>query len=282
MPNPVVDIFRKAAAILRSDDRRKGNVLELPSPCEVVVSGDLHGNRAALDKIIRYARPGTPDGPILVLQELIHGPADERSGKDRSVELLVRAARLVVEHPRHVLFLMGNHDLAQATGVDIMKNGGSVRKDFSEGVRYCFGEAGPEVLEAAHELFLAMPLAARCPGGLWLSHSLPSPSRMTPGILDVLGRPYEEADLRRGGGAYEWTWGRGQTPEQIETLAAELKVEYFIVGHRHCEDGFEVLSPRCVAITSAGHAGCVIRLTCDRTVTGGAIPQYIKLIASIR
>jgi hypothetical protein len=282
MPNPVADMFRKAAEVLATDGRRRGNVLELPAPCEVVISGDLHGNRAALDKIIRYARPGTPDSPVLILQELIHGPPDPRSGKDRSIELLVRAARLVVENPRQVLFLMGNHDLAQATGSDIMKSGGSVRKDFDEGVRYCFAEAAPEVLQAAHELFLAMPLAVRCPGGLWVSHSLPAPARMAPGIFDVLNRPYQEVDLRRGGGVYEWTWGRGQTPEQVESLAAELKVEYFVLGHRHSENGFEVVSPRCVTITSDGPAGCVVRLNCNQTLTGDTLPQYIKMIAAIR
>ena len=75
--------------------------------------------------------------------------------------------------------------------------------------------------------------------------------------------------------------GRGQTPEQIERLAGELGVEYFIVGHRHSEDGFEVLSPRCVSITSDGAAGCVIRAACDRPLTSGSVTQYIKPIVSL-
>jgi 3',5'-cyclic AMP phosphodiesterase CpdA len=281
MPNPVADMFRSAAAVLLQDDRRRGNVLELSAPCEVVISGDLHGNRTALDKIIRYAALGGSPGTILILQELIHGPTDERSGKDRSIELLVRAVRLLTERPRQVLFLMGNHDLAQATGGEIMKSGGSVCKDFIEGVRYSFGEAAGEVMDAVNELLLAMPLAVRCPNALWVSHSLPSPNRMFPGVMDVLGRPYELPDLKRGGGAYEWTWGRSQTPEQIERLAGELKVEYFVVGHRHSEDGFEVLSPRCVAITSDGAAGCVIRLPCDRPLTAGSLSLYMKQIVSL-
>jgi hypothetical protein len=254
----------------------------LAAPAEAVVSGDLHGNRAALNKIIRYADLGRAAATVLVLQELIHGPADERCGKDRSIELLVRAVRLFFERPRQVLFLMGNHDLAQATGGEIAKNGAGVCKGFVEGVRYCFGESADEVLAATGEFLLALPLAVRCPQGLWLSHSLPSPARTTPEVLEVLHRPYEPADLRRGGGVYEWTWGRAQTPQQIEQLAGELGVEFFLLGHRHSEDGFEVLSPRCLSITSDGAAGCVVRLPCDRPLSAGSITQYIKPIVALR
>ncbi len=275
-------MFRRAAAMVRQDPRRRGNVVELTAPREVVVAGDLHGNRAALDKVLRYARPGAVDGPALVLQELIHGPPDEKSGQERSVELLVRAVRMMVEHPQQVLFLMGNHDLAQATGAEILKTGGSVCKDFVRGAEYCFGEAAGEVLEAAGELFLALPLAVRTPNGVWMSHSLPSPARTTPEILNVLHRPYEASDFRRGGGVYEWTWGRGQKPEQIEALAAELKVEYFILGHRHLDEGYEFLGPRCLTITSDGPGGCLVRFPCDRPLTGGAVGQYIKPLAAIR
>jgi hypothetical protein len=280
--NPVADMFRRAAAIVLQDDRRVGNVVTLPEPVEAVVSGDLHGNRVALDKIIRFAALGRSPQTVLILQELIHGPADERSGKDRSIELLVRAARLFVEDPRHVLFLLGNHDVAQFTGAEITKNGAGVCKGFVEGVRYCFGESADEVLAAAGEFLLALPLAVRCPQGLWLSHSLPAPARTNPQVMEVLHRPYEPADLRRGGGAYEWTWGRAQTPEQIDQLAAELGVEFFLLGHRHSQDGFEIVSPRCVTITSDGAAGCVVRLPCDRPLSSGSLTQYLKPLVAVR
>ena len=280
--NPVADMFRRAAGIVLQDDRRSGNVVQLSAPAEAVVSGDLHGNRAALDKIIRYAALGRSAATVLVLQELIHGSPDERSGKDRSIEVLVRAVRLLVENPLQVLFIMGNHDLAQATGGEITKSGGSVCKGFVEGVRYCFGESADEVLAAAGEFLLALPLAVRCPQGIWVSHSLPSPARTTPKVMEVLHRPYEPADLRRRGGVYEWTWGRGQTPEQIEQLAAELGTEFFLLGHRHSEDGFEILSPRCLSITSDGAAGCVVRLPCDRPLSSGSVTQYIKPIVALR
>ena len=59
-------------------------------------------------------------------------------------------------------------------------------------------------------------------------------------------------------------------------------MEFFIVGHRHSEDGFEMLSQRCVSITSDGAAGCVIRVPCDRPLTGGAVTQYIKPVVALR
>jgi hypothetical protein len=280
--NPVADMFRRSAELVLRDDRRRGNIVELAGPCELVVSGDLHGNRAALDKVIRFAALGGSPGTFLILQELIHGLPDERSGHDRSIELLVRAVRLFVENPRQVIFILGNHDVAQYTGAEITKNGAGVCKAFVEGVRHCFGEAGDEVLSAAGEFLLALPLAVRAPLGLWVSHSLPAPRRTTGETLAVLHRPYEQADLRRGGGVYEWTWGRGQTPEQVERLAGELGVEFFLLGHRHSVDGFEVVSPRCVTITSDGPAGCVVRLPCDRPLSAGSLTPYIKTLAALR
>ena len=280
MPSAVADMFRRAAEMIRRDPRRKGNVIQLPGPCDVVVSGDLHGNRAALDKIIRCAALARTKQTHLVLQEVIHGPHED-NGRDRSIDVLIRAVRLAVEHPGQVLFLMGNHDLSQATGGEIMKNGASACRDFAAGVRFAFGPDAEEVLHAAYELLLSLPLAVRCPNKVWLSHSLPPPGCLVPEVMDVLGRPHVPEDLRRGGAVYEWTWGRGHSAEQVESLAGELDVDFFILGHLHTDEGLEVISPRCVAITSDSPAGCIIRLPCDRPLTAGALAQYVKLIATL-
>jgi len=282
VPSPVAEMFRRAASLVRDDPRRNGNVVELADAGEVIVAGDLHGNRNALSKIIHYAELGKDAARRLVLQEIIHGPADPASGKDRSIDLLVRAVRLMVETPRQVIFLMGNHDLAQATGAEILKSGGSACREFTAGVHHCFGADGDEVLDGLGEMLLALPIAVRCPNRVLLSHSLPPPHRSSRETLEVLQRPYEHADLRRGGAVYDWTWGRGQTPEQIDMLAAQLDVDFFILGHAHSPEGYELITPRCVTIASDNSSGCVVRFPTTQPLTAGALPQYIKPIAAIR
>jgi len=275
------DIFRRAAALNVHDTRRNGNVVALEGGLDVIVTGDIHGNRAALSKVIAAAGIGETSGRRLILQEIIHGPPDKRTGLDRSVEVLLRAARLKIAHPEQVIFIMGNHDLAEATGNEITKNGVGACKSFAEGVSLCFGDEAREVLEAVRELCLSMPLAVRCANDVLITHSLPSPRRMESVGVDILRRANEQADLRRGGAVYEWTWGRGQTDEQTDELAAELGVEFFILGHRYVEAGFETVTRRAIAVASDHDRGCVVRFSTDVPLTAETAARAVTPIVSL-
>ena len=281
MPNPVADIFHRAAELCLHDPRRNGNIVELEEDAEILLSGDLHGHRNWLTRIIQAADLGKNPRMRLVLQELIHGPLDGPSNQDRSIDLLLRSVRLMISQPRQVLFLMGNHDLAQATGNEINKDGRSVCRDFAAGVSYAFGNDGAEVLAAVNEFLLAMPLAIRCANKVLLAHSLPSPHRMKFAGVDILSRPIAPGDLNRGGAVYEWTWGRGQTPEQLDALAQSLGVEFFILGHRHVPNGFELIPNRAVTIASDHEAGCVVCFRSNESLCIETIPQHIQALAGL-
>ena len=221
MPNAAADIFRQAAQANLEDPRRRGNVVELEAGCDVIVTGDVHGNRQAFGRIVAYFERPSVRPRRLVLQELIHGPPDEATGQDRSVELLLRAARLKLSRPADVIFLLGNHDLAQITRMEIAKESHRSCRAFAEGLRFAFGQ----------------PTASRS-SPPWRSFSAPCP--WPPGAPTACGsrtrcpprtgwrrrarrsstRPYLYEDFLRGGPVYEWTWGRGQTDEQIDALAA--------------------------------------------------------------
>jgi len=206
---------------------------------------------------------------------------DPATGHDRSAELLLRAARLKVQHPRQVLFVLGNHDVAQVTGSEIMKGGRGVCRAFAAGVNFAFGGEGPEVLSAIEKFLLSMPLAIRCPNGVLISHSLPSPSRMKLAGTEILSRPYRDEDLRRGGPVYEWTWGRNQTAEQLDELAAKLGVEFFILGHHHADSGFEMLSPRGMVVMSDHEHGCIVEFVADLALTAEMVGDCVKPIAAL-
>jgi hypothetical protein len=282
MSVPAADIFRRAAELNLSDERRSGAVIHLEEGMEVWLTGDLHGNRKALNRVIRTAALPRHGERRLVLQELIHGPPDATSGQDRSIELLLRAARLKCELPGQVIFLMGNHDLAQATGCEIAKGGREVCHAFIEGVRYAFGDHADEVYLAVCDFLRSLPLAARCPNGVWMCHSIPSPEQESlAGEQILLKSPFDAEDLARGSAVYHWTWGRGQTSEQIVRLAEALGAEFFLLGHRHSPRGFERIAPRAICLASDNEFGVLARFRSDEPADLDRIEDGLVRIASL-
>ncbi|MHC4984822.1 MAG: metallophosphoesterase [Planctomycetota bacterium] len=264
----VADIFRRAADANRDDSRRQGNTVRLTEPGEMIVAGDIHGLRDHLSRIIAFANlPANPQR-ILVLQELIHGPIDEKTGKDRSVELLLRAARLKLAHPQQVLFILGNHDLGQITDKEISKGGRSMCRQFADDVVASFANDGPVVLEAVLDFLASQPLAVRCPNGVLIAHSAPSPDRLGQSGADILDRDSRQDDLLRGGAVYDWTWGRNQNAEQLTDLAGKLGVGFLLLAHRHVEGGYERIGPNAAAIATDDPRGCVAVFNTGRPFTG--------------
>lgn len=280
MTSAAADIFHQAAEANTADPRRDGNVLTVDAGLEMIVAGDLHGNRRNLDKIIRFADLGANPNRCLVLQELIHGPFDTE-GPDRSAELLLRAARLSCSHPRQVVFVLGNHDVAQLTGAEITKNGIGVCEAFNSGLAYAFEDDADEVMRGIEAFLRSIPLAARCPNGTFITHSLPHPTRMETAGTEILRRETRDEDMPRGGAVYEWTWGRGQTDEQVEALAEELNVELFVLGHCHVENGWQMLTPRAVIVASDHAHGHIMRFASDKPVDRDAIANLVTPIVAL-
>ena len=178
--------------------------------------------------------------------------------------------------------MLGNHDVAQVMGNEITKDGHGVCKAFSQGLAETFGEAANEVAAAVNEFLLSLSLAVRLGEELLITHSLPSPQRMElAGVAIFEAAGYADADLRRGGAAYEWTWGRGQTPEQLDDLSRKLNVKFFIIGHRHCEAGFQMVPARGISIASDAEHACILRLPAGASVTADNVQQYLTPIAAL-
>lgn len=279
MPNAAAEIFRQAAQMNLSDDRREGNCIRLAGGVDVIVAGDIHGNRRNLTRIIDYAALGQNERRRLVLQELTHGPIDQASGHDRSVELLLRAARLKMRYPRQVLFVMANHDLAQITGGEVIKDGHEVCREFVKGLNFAFGADAAEVLPATMEFLGSLPLGILCPNGVLISHSTPGRGKTDDETVGVLQRDSREADLARGGAVYQWVWGRGQTAEQLEDLGRRLGAEFFVLGHRNVDRGFELFADRAIAVSSDGPGGCVLHFSTDAPLTADTATECVKQIA---
>ena len=259
MPHPVTDIFREVADLNRNDPRRKGQMLLIGADQEIYLSGDLHGRRMNLNNIISHADLPNHPTRLLVLQELIHGQLDEKTGYDRSIELLMRAARPKKQFPDQVIILLSNHDLAQATGREISKKGFDSCKEFVRGVRETFNDDADEIIDAMNDLLLSQPMALRCANGTFISHTLPSPNRMAAAGCDILtADTLTETDCLRGGAAYEWLWGRGHTDTQVEQIAQALGVDFFLMGHTPTTIGWELTTARSMIVMSDHQMGHVI------------------------
>ena len=282
MASPVADIFLQAAELNRQDARRHGNVVLLESGVRVILAGDIHGHRDNLNRIIRYAALESQPACRLILQEIIHGPSDHRAGHDRSAELLMRAARLKRSHPQQVLFVLGNHDVAQVTGNEITKDGRGAVAAFSAAMAPSFGDHAQAVADAVKEFILSMPLAVRCPNGVICVHSLPSPARLEQAGVEIFSRQgYTDADLRRGGAAYEWTWGRKQTAEELAVLRRQLDANFFLIGHKPVEEGWERLHDDGLILTSHHQRGCIAVFDSDQPLDARGAASIIQPIASL-
>ncbi len=281
MSGIVADIFRRVAELNAEDPRRQGNVVSIPPDREVVVVGDIHGSRDALAKVIGYANRLPADRRCLVLQELIHGAIDPDTGHDRSIELILRTARIKLSQPDQIVFLMGNHDVAQLTGNEITKDGQPCCETFRAGVEFLFGDQAGQIMAAFAEMIESLPLAVRCPNGVLVSHSLPSPGRMDSAGVEILDRPYRREDFARGGGVYEWTWGRGQTPEQLDQLREMLGVRFFILGHRHTAQGCEAIAPGAWTVASDHAHGCMVHFRSDQEIDPEEFAKLVRPIVAI-
>jgi len=280
MAHPSADIFRAAAACNAAEKHRIGNVIEFAPGEHLIACGDIHGHRNNLAKAIAYADLAASPQNMLLLQEIIHGGPDDGADGDRSFELLLRAARLKCRFTEQVHFLMGNHDLAQLTNNEITKNDRGTCKAFDTGLRNAFGNDADEVAEAIDEFIRSLPLVGRCPNGVLLSHSLPSPARAKLFDAEILHRPYREEDFKRGHSVYELTWGRRHDEALLTDMAERLGADLFINGHQPVEGGF-LVNGRQLLITCDHSLGAIVEFDVDKALTAEDLPRLVKRISKL-
>lgn len=278
----VVDVLERGAAANRSAGCRQGStdVVMIEEDqrgtpgATLVASGDLHDNPLHLMRLCRAAglepQEGATDAGVderrvrhVTLHELIHG---ERlvNGMDFSYRVLARVAALKAAFPFHVHTLLANHELAQAHGQLVAKDGVRCNEAFDEALELTFGGEASAVAGAVRAFVMSMALALKFagPGGAVLcAHSLPSPElmdRFDPGVLER--ELMDEDCVSRRGSAHLMVWGRGHTSEQINRLSERWGVRAFVLGHEKAEKGATVLNERAVVLNSDHEAGAYVVL----------------------
>ena len=263
-----IDTFRRAAELNLEDPIRAGSLLCFPDYGQVVMTGDMHGHRRNFEKLIKYCQLESTPARHVILHELIHEKPEFYGAPDRSIELLLDAAKWKAFFPEQVHFLQSNHELAQLQNHEITKGGRMVTDDFQRGVADVLQSPRIErVIEAIDDFIASFPLAARSPNGIFFAHSLPNVSHMDEFDISCVHLPADQLDLSEGGMVYQMVWGRRHTPALLDKLAHVLDVEFFIVGHQPQDFGYEVLFDRLIILASDHNHGVFLPLDCRKRFT---------------
>jgi len=272
----VSELFGRAAAALRASPCRRGSMVRLPARGRLLATGDLHDNQEHLRKIVHLAGLDASPDHHVVLHEIVHGEVLV-NGVDLSHRMLARVAQLVVDHPRQVHVLLGNHELAQMTGQRVSKGAGDNVELFNEGLAFVFGDAWEAVADAINGFIAAMPLAVGSESGLLCAHSLPrNLDRFEP---EVLERDLTEEDYASGSGsAYLMVWGRGFGEPELAALAERWGVELFVLGHEHVANGLAARGSRLLILNSDHEFATVVPIDLARVPAAeAAVPLAIRL-----
>jgi hypothetical protein len=281
-PFEAIDSLMEAARANRQDPFRKGSLLDMEDHGQLVMTGDLHGNLKNFRKLRTYANLEKTPARHIILHELLHLPTLLPGQADPSYWLLIQAAQYKLEFPEQVHFLLGNHEVAQLTKRDIVKDGLYSVANFQQTVLNEYGEdRGHDVLLAVNEFIESMPLAARTPNRIFLSHSLPDASQMVLFDPKVIGRKWKIEEAMPGGSVYLLTWGRQRTAEQLDRLAEMYDCDIFIHGHIQQEDGYEVVEDRVIILASEHPHGVFLPFDLHKPYTVDSLVANIRKIASI-
>ncbi|HKI33580.1 MAG TPA: metallophosphoesterase [Gemmataceae bacterium] len=280
MPDPdrLLQTLAHAAEAFRATPGRRGRIVALDGADEVLVAGDLHGHVGNFRKLLAAADLGRRPRRHLVLQEVIHTRA-ESAVRDTSHQLVDLLAALVCQHPGRVHFLIGNHELAQATDRPIFKDDVTHNDLFWEGVWASYGDRAAEVYAAYLGLFGAAALAVRTPNRVFISHSLPPAKWLEtfdPAALEH--DPTDAAALAAGGSVYALLWGRDTSAEHVAAFLAKVDADLLITGHIPCDKGFEVPNERQVILDCMGEPACYCLLPADRPLAHDELVRCVHTL----
>ncbi len=278
----VIETFGAAGDENKLSPLRKFQVVALPSEGEVWMTGDIHDHRNNFRKLVTHADLRNNPQRHLVLHELIHGDHFDGNGAEDSWQMLYEAAQLKCDFPNQVHFMLANHDLAQIHGEGIMKAGYSVCEAFNAGVKRDFGDRAMLVNVAITEFLLSVPLAIRCPNGLFFCHSLPTDDQIRSFDFTVFDRDLTPADYRRRlGPVYQLIWGRNVTPVGAEHFADKVGAKLIVTGHQPQDMGYAINGERHLIIASDHNQGVFLPVSLSENYDMEALVQRLNKFVAV-
>lgn len=281
MPQAIIDLLNKGIRANQTDMFRRGNLVCLPAKGSLVVGGDIHGHRRNFERLVAYADlAGHPDRHM-VLQEIIHGGPEDRTGGCLSYQVLFEAVRFKLDFPDRVHLVMGNHDTACINSSEVMKNGKEMNRAMSSALEREFQQASSDIKLAIRQFLFSQPLAVRCDNRLWISHSLPNDRFADEFDLGIFDRELKISDCEKPGSAYLLAWGRRHSQATLNQMAERLDVGVFILGHQPQPKGWCQAGNNLIILASDHNHGCLLEIDLEKTYVAGEFADSMIPLASI-
>ncbi len=232
-----------AAANLATPGRQEGIVTVTPDAAdEVMITGDLHGQRKSFNQIRKVAELAAHPRRHLIMQEVVHGGPKYDNGGCMSHAMLEDVASLKVEFPDRVHFIMSNHELSELTGYPIQKGGALLNLQFRMGMDFMYGPATNRVLQSYYAFIQSCPLAVRW-NRAFACHSVPESVRRTKFDVGIFSRPVTRPDMDPHGAVFELVWGRDYSEENARAFAGLVSASVLLTGHEPTDNGFSTPNP---------------------------------------
>jgi len=271
-----IAMLRQAVGASLADRFRRGTVVYLPAEGEVVVAGDLHGNRVNLIRVLKATDLEHHPDRHLILQEAVHGGPVSPQGGCMSYIVFEATAALKARYPDRVHVLVANHDLAEHMNQVIFKDGVVLNRSFEQGLTEAYGERRDEVRQWYNRFIESLVVACRTEHGLFISHTTPNGKALAGFDVGLFESSRLSGHITRGSSLYELVWGRDFREEVADEFARIVGAELFLVSHTPCPGGYQVPNHRHVILQSHDDKGCYALLPLDRPVT------QAELVASLR
>jgi hypothetical protein len=271
-----MQLMAHAAKLNQNDRCLRGRLIELPAQGEVMVTGDLHGNLANFQRIVRLADLPRHPGRHVILQEVLHAMYSDTP--DHSYQLLEEAAIFKTVYPSQVHILLGNHDLAELHGLEIMKKGRSVLRDLEKAVEEAY-HFNKDVIRKAYNQFLrTLPWAAATPTGLFLCHSAPDAKYCGLFSREFFTSAGAETETGRGSAVFHLAWGRDLSGANAAAFAQRVGAELLLIGHHPCREGHSEPNPHLIVLDSKDAYGAYAILPLDRKLTQAEVVSRIRFL----
>ncbi len=274
------DRFAAATKANRQTKGRTGSIVQLgPEEAdELMIFGDLHGNRVNFNKIVRYASLDENPRRHLVLQEVVHGGPTYEGGGCMSHMLLEDVAKLKVKYPDRVHFLLSNHELSECTKTSLNKGGISQNQMFASGIETAYGPAAGRIAELYKAFILSLPLAVRLKNGIFISHTLPDKQSVKTFDPKVITRELTAGDVIIGGSAHAMVWGREHDNEFVSKFAKLFKSTLLIHGHEPTPAGFQTPNDYQIILDASGKECWGVTVTTRETPSlADTVKRMVKL-----
>ena len=277
----VIATYERATEANLNQAARTGNQVLITADAadDVMITGDLHGNRPNFNAIKKIARLNSQPGRHLILQEVCHGgPTYPKGGGCMSHTMLEDVAKLKDQYPERVHFILSNHEMAELTDYPISKGQKMLNLVFRYGLQEVYGPAAERVREAYLPFIKSCPLAVRLPGDVVVCHSAPENVDQYSFDCSILDRPLEPLDYQEHQPLFKMLWGRDYRPENAAAFARLAQARVLIHGHDPCREGFKAPNDIQLILDCCSKPASYVIVPTEREFTHQEILERVQML----